>query len=57
MVKSDRFSLTGSQQAKAQIQEYKEVAKALFGYSLSKHKGSDKGQYQVRLLCSSPPLA
>lgn len=45
-----------SEQAKAQIQEYKEVAKALFGYSLSKYKSTDErsrnthGQYQVKSL-------
>lgn len=48
-----RCEISRSEQAKAQIQEYKEVAKALFGYSLSKHKASgDKGhgQYQVKSL-------
>ena len=47
----DKFISRLSEQAKAQIQEYKEVAKALFGFSLSKYKTPDSktvaGQYQV----------
>lgn len=54
LAEKDKYILRLSEQAKAQIQEYKEVAKALFGYSLSKHKDSNNkaaaGQYQVKSL-------
>ena len=53
LAEKDKYISRLSEQAKAQIVEYKEVAKALFGYSLSKAKGTgDKGhgQYQVKSL-------
>ncbi|EKX55487.1 hypothetical protein GUITHDRAFT_99263 [Guillardia theta CCMP2712] len=54
IAEKDKYIQRLSEQAKAQIQEYKEVAKALFGFSLSKHKSSSGkntlGQYQVKSL-------
>eukprot|EP00960_Hanusia_phi_P069264 767048-Hanusia_phi.AAC.9 len=54
IAEKDKYIQRLSEQAKAQIQEYKEVAKALFGFSLSKHKSSSGkntlGQYQVSFL-------
>jgi hypothetical protein len=54
IAEKDKYVQRLSEQAKQQIQEYKEVAKALFGFSLSKHKGANNksapGQYQVKSL-------
>jgi len=54
IAEKDKYIMRLSEQAKQQIQEYKEVAKALFGFSLSKHKGAANkpapGQYQVKSL-------
>ena len=54
IAEKDKYIARLSEQAKTQIQEYKEVAKALFGFSLSKYKTADAkavaGQYQVQSL-------